>query len=146
MQWSRAYIPKDAAPDTVMDFQPQKLELGTPKAALEYLKQKHGSDFRMNEQVQIQTGVHGIEQLGEDERIERRTVEMLETVQKSAYAEAYSLGQEQGMAKAFAEMDLEIRENLKNFQLLMQSIAHLKTELARQNEASAFSCFTHCWF
>lgn len=135
MPWSKSYLPKDIAATRVLDFVPQKIEIGTPEAALRYLKDKVGSDFRMNEQVQIHTGVDQMEKATDEERSERRALEMMAEMQEKAYQEAYQLGLDDGLKKAFEENSLIIEEKMKSFEDLLHRLTQMKEELAAHNEA-----------
>ena len=47
MRWSKNILKNDQAEKTILEFVPQKFNLGTPNQALEYLAEKKvGSDLR----------------------------------------------------------------------------------------------------
>lgn len=135
MPWSKTYLPKDVAAHKVMDFVPQKLELGTPAQALEYLQRKAGSDFRMSDPVQVQTGIDKLEKLSEDEKVEQRALQMLAEVQERAYQEAYQLGLDEGTKRAFTELSERISAGLDELHALLEGLGRIKGELVQQNEA-----------
>lgn len=143
MPWSRAVLPKHVAEQKVLEYVPQKIDLGTPEQAMEYVRRKPGSDFRMNEQVQIQTGVDKIEKTTDEERIESRALEMLEDIQKNAYQEAYQLGLDEGRQKAFEDVSAEIKEKMEEFNSLLSTIAELKNEIVAQNESHMVRLLFH---
>lgn len=122
-----------------MEFQPQKIDLGTPAPAMQYLEKKAGTDFRMNEHVQVHTGVDRLEQLHDDERVERRALEKLSEIQENAYREAYELGLDEGRKKAFDDAAVSIAEKLDHFEQLLSSLANMKTELLAHNETHLVS-------
>lgn len=117
-----------------MEFQPRKIDLGTPAPALEYLQNKAGGDFRMNEHVQVQTGVNKLEQISDDERVEKRALEKLAEIQENAYREAYELGLDEGRKKAFNEASADLTEKIDQLSQLLTSIDHMKSELFTHNE------------
>lgn len=144
MQWSRAYLPKEIAEKKVLEFVPQKLDLGTPEAALEYLEhKKHGSDFRMNEHVQVQTGVSEIETMTESEKSEARALELLAEIQQNAYQEAYQLGLDEGRKKAFEEHSAAITGNLAQLADSLAAIGNVKHEIVASNEAHMMKLLFH---
>lgn len=143
MQWSRSVLPKEVAESKVMEYTPQKIDLGSPKQALEYIERKHGSDFRMNESVQIHTGVDRIEQLSDEERVEQRALEMLADIQQKAYQEAQALGLEDGRKQAFQEASAMIAEKLDHLEALLGSLTRVKEEILSQNEAHMIKLLYH---
>lgn len=126
-----------------MEFQPQKLDLGTPVPALEYLQNKQGSDFRMNEHVQVHTGVNKLEQESDDERVERRALEKLAEIQEGAYQEAYQLGLDEGRQKAFGDVSEMIKQKMSDLEILLKSIDHMKSELLAHNESHIVRLLYH---
>lgn len=143
MQWSRAVLPKIVAETKVMEYTPQKIDLGSPKQALEYIERKHGSDFRMNESVQIHTGVDQIERVSDEERVEQRALEMLADIQQKAYQEAQALGLEDGRKQAFSEVSAMIAEKLDRLEELLGSMTRVKEEIRAQNEAHMIKLLYH---
>lgn len=135
MQWSKTFLRKEAAASKVMDFVPHKIEMGTPAQALDYLQRKAGSDFRMSDPVQVQTGVDKIEKTSEDEKVEQRALQMLAEIQERAYQEAYQLGLDEGTKRAFTELSERIGSGLSELQTLLEGISTIKGELVQQNEA-----------
>ncbi|WP_413289006.1 FliH/SctL family protein [Bdellovibrio sp. HCB337] len=136
MPWSRAVLPKIAAKEVVLEYVPKKFELGTPKQALDYLEaKKHGSDFRLNETIRIQTGVDELEKITEEEKTEARALELLKEVQESAYKEAYELGISEGRHEAFTKFSREIEEQLQALEGLLKSLEDAKKEVLNFNEA-----------
>jgi flagellar assembly protein FliH len=135
MRWSRAVLPKIATKEKVLEYVPKKFELGTPKQALEYLeRKKHGTDFRLNETLRIQTGVDEIEKATEEEKVEVRALELLKDVQESAYKEAYELGLSEGREQAFNKFSKEISEKLETMEALLKAIEEAKKEILNFNE------------
>lgn len=144
MQWSKAYLPKEIAEKKVLEFVPSKIDLGTPDSAVEYLHhKKEGSDFRMNEHVQVQTGVAQIEKATDSERAETRAIELLSEIQQNAYQEAYQLGLDEGRKKAFEEHGSAIQSNLEELTNLLQTIAGVKQEIVASNEAHMMKLLFH---
>lgn len=136
MQWSRAVLPKIKADERVLEFVPQKFDLGTPNSAKQYLEnKKHGSDFLLNEAVREQTKIDVIEEEKEIERIEDLAIEKLKNIQETAYKEAYSLGLEEGRSKAFEKYSSHIETNLEQLELLLGSIENMKQEVLAANES-----------
>ncbi|MBX2987655.1 MAG: flagellar assembly protein [Bdellovibrionaceae bacterium] len=143
MRWSRSYLPKEVAQTKVLEFVPQKIDLGTPEAALEYLQRKPGGDFRMNDQVEVTTGVDRIEKASDEERAERRALEMLAEIEEKAYQTAYQLGLDEGRKKAFEESDASIRQQMGSFGEMLQSMAEVKKQVLQQNETHMVKLMFH---
>lgn len=143
MPWSKSYLPKEVAVSKVLEFVPQKLDLGTPEAARKYVERKHGTDFRMNDQVQIHTGVDQIEKATDEERSERRALEMMAEMQQNAYQEAYALGLDDGRKKAFEENASMIESQMAELTELIQGIASVKLEILSQNESHMVKLLFH---
>lgn len=143
MPWSRAILSKAVAETKVMEFKPQKIELGSPEQALEYVRRKQGTDFRMNDHVQVYTGVDRIEQANDDERVEQRALEMLADVQKKAYDEAYQLGLDEGRKKAFDDVSADITKKMEELDGLLGMIGGIKNEILSQNETHMMKLLYH---
>lgn len=144
MRWSKNILKKDSNERKVLEFNPQKFDLGTPLQALEYLNEKkEGSDFRMNDVIRTQTGVEQLEEKSEEERIDEKTLEKLQVVQEGAYAEAYKLGLDEGRQSAFEKASIEIERRLKDFDEVLNSMMNLKTEMAGHNEAGLIRLLYH---
>jgi flagellar assembly protein FliH len=137
MRWSKSILKKEQAEKSTLEFTPQKFKLGTPSQALEYLREKSsGSDFRMNDVIRVQTGVENLEQKSEEQKIDEKTLEKLQMIQESAYAEAYRLGLDEGKKTAFEKASTEIEQRLGELDQLLATIRNLKTELIGHNESS----------
>lgn len=133
---AKAILPKELAEQTVLEFVPVRFDLGTPEQAMQYLaEKKRGSDFVMNDAVKIQTGVDQVEFTDNEEKVEAVALEKLKEIQESAYAEAYSLGQEQGRKHAFEAVSREISEKMEEIDSLMVTMKNLKKEMVTYNEA-----------
>ena len=136
MPWSKAVLPKIAAKVVVLEYVPNKFDLGTPKQALDYLeKKKRGADFRLNETIRIQTGVDEIETANEEEKVEARALELLKDIQEPAYKEAYELGLSEGRLEAFTKHSKEIEEKLDETEKMLLSFEEAKKEIINFNEA-----------
>lgn len=136
MQWSKNILPKKTADHTVLDFIPQKFDLGTPESAAKYLREKkHGSDFEMNEAVREQTGVDQIEAQKEVERIEELAIDKFKDIQEAAYREAYALGLQEGRNTAFDKYSANITENIESLESLLSSLETIKSETLAANES-----------
>lgn len=143
MPWSKSYLPKEVAEKKALEFVPQKIDLGAPEQAIDYLRRKAGSDFRMNEHVQVQTGVNKIEKLNDEEKIEARALEMLADIQQNAYQEAYQLGLDEGSKKAFDEISVMVAERMDEFAHLLGTISEMKKEILSHNEAHMVKLLFH---
>jgi flagellar assembly protein FliH len=144
MQWSKNFLTKEDTENTVLEFVPQKFELGTPNQAIEYLKtKKAGSDFQMSDVIRVQTGVDKIEKISEEEKIEFKALEKLKEIQESAYREAYALGLEDGRKKAFQEFSTQIEDHLQNMGNLIQTMTTMKEHLLAFNEAHLIKLMFH---
>ena len=140
MRWSNI-VKKDNTSDvqsdvSVLEYAPKHFELGTPKSAIDYLREKaHGSDFVMSDVVRKTTGIEEIEKQTEEQKIEQKVLDKLTTVQKDAYQQAYNLGLEQGEKKAYDESKHELDVQIKSFLLLSDNLNLIKQEMIHQNEA-----------
>ena len=144
MQWSKNFLRKDAAENKVLEFVPQKFELGTPTQARNYLNaKKHGSDFEMSDVLRIQTGIDQIEKINEEEKIEGKALEKLKEIQEKAYQEAYQLGLDEGKKKAFTDFSIHIQENLDRFAAVIGQVEKLKESLVSFNEAHLIKLMFH---
>ena len=144
MQWSKNFLRKDAAANKVLEFVPQKFELGTPNKALDYLNtKKQGSDFEMSDVIRRQTGIDQIEKIAEEEKIEGKALEKLKEIQEQAYQEAYQLGLDEGKKKAFSDFSIHIQENLDRFSSVIGHIEKLKESLLSFNESHLIKLMFH---
>lgn len=138
-------VKADDAVDKVLDFSPPKIELGTLTPAKGYLtnKKQTGTDFRMSDVIRIQTGIKEIETDDQEEVIEKRTLERLQSVQEGAYQEAYQLGLQEGRQEAFRKMSVEIESKLEEFQKLLMCFENIKRELMQFNEKHIVELTVH---
>ncbi len=144
MQWSKNFLRKDIAANKVLEFVPQKFELGTPNQAINYLNaKKHGSDFQMSDVMREQTGIDQIERTNEEEKIEAKALEKLKEIQELAYKEAYQLGLDEGEKKAFAEFSAHIQSNLDRFAVVVGHIEKMKENMMNFNEAHLIKLMFH---
>lgn len=144
MRWSRSILKSETTSEVVLDFVPQNFNLGTPEQAMEYLRQKeHGSDFRMNDVLRVQTGVEQIEDSSEELRIEEKSLEKLKEIQEAAYAEAFELGLDEGRKQAFEKTAKEIEVRLNELDTHLLNIKSMKTEMAGFNEAHLLKLMFH---
>ncbi len=144
MQWSKNFLRKGAAENKVLEFVPQKFELGTPTQARNYLNaKKHGSDFEMSDVLRVQTGIDQIEKIDEEEKIEGKALEKLKEIQEKAYQEAYQLGLDEGKQKAFNDFSAHIQENLDRLAAVISHIEKLKESLMSFNESHLIKLMFH---
>ncbi len=144
MPWSRSYLTKEESVEGVMEYVPQKFALGTPEQALSYIEEKRlGSDFKMADTTRVQTGVLRIEEMSEEERIEKKTLEKVKDIQEPAYKEAYELGKKEGLEKAFSENAAIIAELVSELEATINTIKNLKGELIDYNEAHLVKMVFH---
>ncbi|HEX4922862.1 MAG TPA: FliH/SctL family protein [Bdellovibrionales bacterium] len=134
---NRKVFKKEEAENLVLEFTPKALDAQIPAVARDFLSenQKRPKSFRLNELVAQQTGISEIERLSLQEKIEARALEKVREIQENAYREAYNLGLEEGRKRAFDEEKDHLLERLGQFDRILTSISHIKTELAIQNEA-----------
>jgi len=136
MPWSKAVLKKISAEKTVIEFIPQKFELGTPQQAMDYLsKKEQGSDFRMNDTIRMQTGVDRIEENTLQRTVEEKAIEKLKTIEEEAYKAAYQLGLDEGIKKAFEENSKLIAEHLQELSKVLNSLATMKKDIFSANES-----------
>ena len=136
MRWSKSILKHNQAERTILEFVPQKFNLGTPDQAIEYLSEKKlGSDFVMNEVLRVQTGVDQIEESNLENLIEEKSLEKLKEIQENAYTEAYKLGLDEGTKVAFDKAAAEITQQLAELENTLTQIRHIKTEMEAQNES-----------
>ena len=120
---------------TVLDYQPRQFNLGTPDAAIDYLKRKHkGEDFMLSDALRETTGIAELERESEEKKIEEKVLEKVAEIQKAAYDEGFKLGQEEGLTKAFDKKTSEINHGLEDLSAALLSIQNLKPELISANE------------
>ncbi len=144
MQWSKNFLRKDAAENKVLEFVPQKFELGTPSQARNYLNaKKHGSDFEMSDVIRVQTGIDQIEKIDEEEKIEGKALEKLKQIQEQAYQEAYQLGLDEGKKKGFTDFSGHIQENLDRLSDVIGHVEKLKESLMSFNESHLIKLMFH---
>lgn len=119
-----------------MEYRPPKIELGVPEIAMEAYERlrTEGTSFRMNESIQIHTGLDKIEATNFEEEVEKRTLERVKEIQESAYQEAYQLGLEEGRKEAFQANSEQIDAKINQLQELIGSLTRIKTELLPSNE------------
>jgi flagellar assembly protein FliH len=128
-------LSKEVAEQTVLEFVPIRLDLGTPEHALNYISEKKkGSGFRMNDIIKSQTGIDQIESTSDGVKVEKAALEKLKEIQESAYQEAFKLGQEEGRKQAFEHFAREIEDHLVGLDTLMNGIKDLKMNLVQFNE------------
>lgn len=121
---------------TVLEYHPKDFSLGTPEAALDYLKQKEqGSDFVLSDVLREVTGVEEIERQSEEQKIEHRALERVATIQKDAFDEGYKLGKDEGFKAAFDKKNSEIVHGLEQVDAFLKTVEVLKMELVSHNEA-----------
>jgi flagellar assembly protein FliH len=144
MQWSKNYLTREDTENQVLEFVPQKFDMGTPNQAQDYLKAiQQGSDFRMSDVSRVQTGVDKIEKISEEEKIEVRALEKLKEIQEAAYREAYALGLDDGRKKAFQEFSSQIEFHLQRLSNLIQTMTTIKEHMLAFNEAHLVKLMYH---
>jgi flagellar assembly protein FliH len=134
---SKEIIKAKVAAKKVLEYEPPKLEFGTPEVVLQYLhdRQSRPSDFKMSDVIRVQTGVDGIASRSLEDTVEAKVLERLQKVQEPAYQEAYQLGLDEGKKDAFSQAAAEIDLRMKQLDELIQSITHLKKDLVQYNES-----------
>jgi len=139
MRWSSPIkIRPDQSQDTatVLDYQPRQFNLGTPDAAIDYLKRKHkGDDFVLSDALRETTGIAELEKESEEKKIEERVLQKVVEIQKAAYDEGYKLGHEEGLTKALEKKTSEINHGLEDLATMLLSIQNLKPDLISANES-----------
>ncbi|MCX7977399.1 MAG: FliH/SctL family protein [Bdellovibrionaceae bacterium] len=144
MRWSKTFLTAEESRKKVLEFTPQKFDLGIPSPARDYIaKKRAGSDFIMNPATEVTTGVDKVEKITDEERAELRALEKLSQIQESAYREAYQLGLDEGRQKAFEEQSQLIAARLEEFTQLLDTISKIKTELVTQNESHILQICLH---
>jgi len=121
---------------TVLEYQPQQFHLGTPDAAIDYLKRKHhGADFVLSDALRKTTGIEDLERQSEEKLIEEKVLQKVSEIQKIAYDEGFKLGKEEGLATALENKTHEINNGLVDLGAVLLSIQNLKPELISHNES-----------
>lgn len=143
MPWSKNFLPKEEAKSKVLEFVPHKIDMGTPEVAMEYVRRKPGSDFRMNDQVQVTTGVDRIEKSDEEERAEQRSLELLAQIQQNAYQEGHQLGLDDGRKQAFDEASAMIKDKMDQLTEVLKNLGTMKQEILSHNEAHMIKLLYH---
>jgi flagellar assembly protein FliH len=133
------------ASDTVLDFDPPKIQLESSLQARNYVEQRKISknQFKMADVIRMQTGVKEIEDSSSEEKVRAKVLEELKLVQEKAFAEAYQLGMQEGIKKAFSEKTQDIEVGLQQMDAMINSIVLLKKELVRFNESHLVKLLYH---
>ena len=129
-------IQSQKATKTVLEYQPPKISIGVPGAAMQVYNhvRDQGSDFRMSEVMRVKTGLDEIENDQFEALVEKKTLERLKEVQEASYQEAYQLGLDEGKKEAYSQNAAEIEKSLAGISALAESLLKIKMELATQNE------------
>jgi flagellar assembly protein FliH len=140
MRWS-SILKKDGDTDlqsdvSILEYTPKHFEFGTPESASDYLREKEmGSDFIMSDVLRKTTGIEEIERQSEEQKIEKKVLEKLGTLQEEAYKQAFDLGLEEGQKKAYEEKTADLEVQINSFYELSQNLNKIKIQMAHQNEA-----------
>ncbi len=119
----------------VLSYEMPRFDLGISKEALDAMvEEKKSKSFQMSEVVKNKTGVKQLELQNLETEVERRVLSKLESVQETAYREAFDLGRQEGKEEAYTRLSAKIEENLAAMTALVASIENLKPELIAQNE------------
>jgi flagellar assembly protein FliH len=141
MQWSNIHDHNNRSEDVkseelVKEFKPRIFSLNKSESNAMYLaEKKSGSDFIMSDVVKKISGIEEIEKKNEQDIFDRRLNEKFNELKTQAYDEAYQLGLQNGFKSAVEQRLQEINQAVDDFQVLVNSIHTIKTDLVHQNEA-----------
>lgn len=129
-------IQSHIAAHQVFEYNPPKIELGVPGAALEAFERNRAeaTGFKLSDVMRVHTGLNQIEADQFEEKVEMATLEKLKSVQEEAYQEAYQLGLDEGRKEALNGTRAEIDAKLGQLDLLITSLTKMKKDLYSQNE------------
>lgn len=121
----------------VMEYAPKTFSGEMTEQAKDYLRRRkqRDFDFRLSDEVSTQTKIADAERAQLAEEVEQKALEKLQEVQEKAYAEAHSIGLEEGKAKAFTEYSEHILEHLFQLAEVVKSLKSLKSDLIKYNES-----------
>ena len=141
MQWSSIHDHNNRSDDTkteelVKEFKPRLFSLNKSEAnAMHLAEKKSGSDFVMSDVGKKVSGIEAIEKKNEQDVVDRRVDEKMNELKTQAYDEAYQIGLKDGFKSAVEQRLKDINQTIDDFQILVNSIHSIKTDLVHQNEA-----------
>ena len=145
MQWSSIHDHNNRSDDTkgeelVKEFKPRLFSLNKSEAnAMHLAEKKSGSDFVMSDVGKKVSGIDAIEKKNEQDIVDRRVDEKMNELKTQAYDEAYQIGLKDGFKSAVDQRLKDINQAIDDFQILVNSIHTIKTDLIHQNEAHIVS-------
>ncbi|MBC7457168.1 MAG: flagellar assembly protein, partial [Bdellovibrionaceae bacterium] len=145
MQWSSISDHNNRSDEVkseeiVKEFKPRIFSLNKSEAnAMHLAEKKLGSDFVMSDVVKKVSGIEAIEKKNEQDVVDRRVDEKMTDLKNHAYVEAYQIGLQDGFKSAVDQRLKDINQAIDDFQVLVNSIHTIKTDLIYQNEAHIVS-------
>lgn len=136
MHSSKSVIKGIEVESVVVDFIPKAFPVLLPSEAKRYAGGQEKSDFELNPLISEQIGISSIIRQSMEKKIEERALELLKDVQEHAYAEARTLGLEEGKTEAFATYKLEFERHFDDLNKLLVSLREIKRELVESNEGN----------
>ncbi len=141
MQWSSIHDHNNRSDEAkgeelVKEFKPRLFSLNRSEAnAMHLAEKKSGSDFVMSDVGKKVSGIDAIEKKNEQDVMDRRVDEKMNELKTQAYDEAYQIGLKDGFKSAVDQKIKDINQTMDDFQILVNSIHSIKTDLVHQNEA-----------
>lgn len=134
---SKSIIKKQESLSQVIEFIPPNLRAEITETARDFFVKSEAkkNDFRLSDLVAKRTGIANLERVQLEEKVEEKALIKLKEMQEVAYKQAYDLGLNEGRDRALSESTEEIKNRLKKFDQLIDSIDKLKSILITQNES-----------
>lgn len=130
---------EEEAKEVAVQYLPPEFPNRPSQAALDFVKlrvEHENPKFRIDRVVASASGIETYENQSLTERVETEALERLKQMQEEAYAQAYDLGRDEGIEKAYSEFSAAIIEKIKKLDETITSLESLRTGLARQNESA----------
>ena len=122
---------------TVMQYLPKKISVGITRAAQNFVIQQpteEATNFRISPLVAEQTGIHRLEELEIEKRIEQKALEQFKDIQEAAYREAFDLGKEEGRKRGYEEAKEIVGQRMLHLNRLIEKLTRIKLDILQRNE------------
>lgn len=130
---------EDEAKELAVQYSPPEFPKRPSPAALEFVKiqvEHENPKFRINRVVASASGIETYENQSLSDRVETEALERLKQMQEEAYAQAYDLGREEGVERAYSEFSAAIIEKVKKLDETIVALEGLRIGLVKRNEAA----------
>jgi flagellar assembly protein FliH len=132
-----AVLKSTDAEKLAVTFSPRTFPFRFTGAAVDFVKiqNEKSSDFKLDRLVAEQTGIHELEKLSIEERVEKEALGRLLEIKEQAFDQAFQLGMEEGRKTAFNDTMQILEQQAGSLDLLISNISKLKNDLVLQNES-----------